>query len=93
MHLLGVIAALALSPVALVHAQSMEPLSYTNSPIGLNFLTAGYDYQSGNVLVDPVVERRASSLDQGPSQCLPAAQDMMYGTIKEKPGCAVAGTH
>jgi hypothetical protein len=31
----------------------MEPLSYTNSPIGLNFLILGYDYQSGNVLVDP----------------------------------------
>lgn len=47
------LAALALGPVAVVHAQSMEPLTYTNSPIGLNFLIAGYDYQSGNVLVDP----------------------------------------
>jgi hypothetical protein len=36
-----------------VHAQNMEPLSYTNSPIGLNFLLAGYSYQTGNVLVDP----------------------------------------
>jgi outer membrane putative beta-barrel porin/alpha-amylase len=31
----------------------MEPLSYTNSPIGLNFLIAGYGYQTGSVLVDP----------------------------------------
>lgn len=31
----------------------MEPLSYTNSPIGLNFLIAGYSYQTGSVLVDP----------------------------------------
>jgi hypothetical protein len=31
----------------------MEPLSYTNSPIGLNFLIVGYGYQTGNVLVDP----------------------------------------
>ena len=28
-------------------------LSYTNSPIGLNFLIAGYSHQSGSVLVDP----------------------------------------
>jgi hypothetical protein len=31
----------------------MEPLSYTNAPIGLNFLVAGYGYQTGSVLVDP----------------------------------------
>src|SRR5271170_1750574 len=47
------VAVLAASPCAFVHSQSMEPLSYTNSPIGLNFLIAGYGYQTGNVLVDP----------------------------------------
>jgi hypothetical protein len=47
------IAVLAISPYAASHAQTMEPLSYTNSPIGLNFLIAGYGYQTGNVLVDP----------------------------------------
>ncbi len=31
----------------------MEPLSYTNAPIGLNFLIAGYGYLWGDVLVDP----------------------------------------
>lgn len=45
--------ALAVHFAPAVHAQSMEPLSYTNSPIGLNFLIAGYSYQTGNVLVDP----------------------------------------
>ena len=30
-----------------------EPLSYTNAPIGLNFLIAGYGYLWGDVLVDP----------------------------------------
>jgi Putative MetA-pathway of phenol degradation len=38
---------------SIAHAQTMEPLSYTNSPIGLNFLIAGYTYQTGSVLVDP----------------------------------------
>lgn len=34
-------------------AQNMEPLSYTNAPIGLNFLIVGYTPQWGNVLADP----------------------------------------
>jgi hypothetical protein len=51
--LIAATAPLAMSPACLVHAQTMEPLSYTNSPIGLNFLIAGYSYQSGSVLADP----------------------------------------
>jgi len=31
----------------------MEPLQYTNSPIGLNFLITSYAYQTGSVLADP----------------------------------------
>jgi len=37
----------------IARAQTMEPLLYTNAPIGLNFLVAGYVNQSGSVLVDP----------------------------------------
>jgi hypothetical protein len=47
------VAAVAMLHCVVSHAQSMEPLSYTNSPIGLNFVIAGFGYQSGNVLVDP----------------------------------------
>lgn len=36
-------------------AQSMEPLSYTNAPIGLNFLIVGATHQWGSVLVDPTL--------------------------------------
>ncbi|HME38694.1 MAG TPA: transporter [Steroidobacteraceae bacterium] len=50
---LAAVTALALGTVDAAVAQSMEPLSYTNSPIGLNFLIAGYAYQTGSVLVDP----------------------------------------
>ena len=46
-------AVLALAASSIAHGQTMEPLSYTNSPIGLNFLIAGYTYQTGSVLVDP----------------------------------------
>lgn len=37
------------------HAQRIEPRSYANAPIGVNFLTVGYGYSSGNVLVDPSI--------------------------------------
>ena len=47
------VAVAAVGAFGLVHAQTMEPLSYTNSPIGLNFAIAGYSYQSGSVLADP----------------------------------------
>ncbi len=46
-------AALALGALSNARAQVMEPLSYTNAPIGLNFLIAGYGYLWGDVLVDP----------------------------------------
>jgi hypothetical protein len=36
-------------------AQDLEPRSYTNTPVGLNFLVAGYGYSRGNVAFDPVV--------------------------------------
>ncbi len=36
-----------------VRAQDLEPRAYSNSPIGLNFLIAGYAYAKGSVLVDP----------------------------------------
>jgi len=50
---------LGLSMVALMfaaagaHAQDLEPRSYTNTPVGLNFLIAGYGYTEGNVALDP----------------------------------------
>jgi hypothetical protein len=49
----GLAAALLLQAASSPRAQTMEPLSYTNAPIGLNFLIAGYAYLWGDVLVDP----------------------------------------
>jgi len=39
--------------VAQTHAQTLEPRSYSNSPVGLNFLLAGYEYTEGSVAFDP----------------------------------------
>jgi hypothetical protein len=38
-----------------VHAQDLEPRPYANTPVGVNFLIAGYSYSQGNVLADPSV--------------------------------------
>jgi hypothetical protein len=42
---------LALSGVAT--AQELEPRSYVNTPVGMNFLVAGYAYTEGDVVTDP----------------------------------------
>ena len=39
--------------VADVKAQEAEPRSYSNTPVGLNFLIAGYVYAQGKLAFDP----------------------------------------
>ncbi|MGY6276072.1 transporter [Methylomonas sp. MgM2] len=34
-------------------AQDIEPRAYANTPVGLNFLVAGYGYTGGGVAIDP----------------------------------------
>ncbi|MGB9263484.1 MAG: transporter, partial [Pseudolabrys sp.] len=34
-------------------AQDAEPRSYTNTPVGLNFLIGGYLYSEGKIAFDP----------------------------------------
>ena len=46
---LGIIALM----VATAKAQDAEPRSYTNTPVGLNFLIAGYVYSQGKIAFDP----------------------------------------
>jgi hypothetical protein len=50
---LGIIAfASAVTPA---QAQDIEPRSYSNAPIGINFLIAGYVYSEGKMAFDPSV--------------------------------------
>src|SRR5262245_63505933 len=39
-------------PAPRVHAQALEPRSYTNTPVGINFLLLGYGYTEGSVGFD-----------------------------------------
>jgi len=50
---LALAAAVAGSPCA--PAQSIEPRTYANAPVGMNFLIAGYAYSEGAVTFDPTV--------------------------------------
>ena len=47
----GIVATLFL--IANAKAQDVEPRSYTNTPVGLNFLIAGYVYSEGKMAFDP----------------------------------------
>ena len=38
--------------VVTAHGQELEPRSYTNTPVGLNFLLAGYGYSEGKLAFD-----------------------------------------
>ena len=40
-------------PGADAHAQELEPRTYANTPVGLNFLIAGYAHAEGGVGTDP----------------------------------------
>ncbi|SDY03187.1 transporter [Nitrosomonas sp. Nm58] len=47
-------AMLALTALA-AKGQEIEPRAYTNAPVGLNFLIAGYNYTTGGVATDPAL--------------------------------------
>jgi hypothetical protein len=47
----GIIAVVLM--VAAAKAQDAKPRSYTNTPVGLNFLIAGYLYSQGKMAFDP----------------------------------------
>jgi len=37
------------------NAQQLEPRAYANTPVGMNFLIAGYAYSSGGLSTDPTL--------------------------------------
>lgn len=55
-----VLGLLAVAPCS--RAQDMEPRAYSNAPIGLNFLIAGYARTEGGVAVDPSVPLTNASI-------------------------------
>jgi len=48
----ALVAATIVVPGRNVHAQALEPRSYVNTPVGINFLLLGYGYTQGDVAFD-----------------------------------------
>jgi hypothetical protein len=46
-----------------VQAQEIEPRAYTNAPVGVNFLIAGYIYTEGGLVFDPSVPLKNANLE------------------------------
>jgi len=46
---------IVLSQLSTVNAQVLEPRSYSNIPVGMNFIIAAYSYNTGGVLFDPSI--------------------------------------
>ncbi len=51
-----------LATLSLLHAQSLEPRLYSNAPVGLNFLAAGYTYSQGSLPNNPEIELEAADM-------------------------------
>jgi len=56
-------AALIALAAPLAQAQQLEPRAYSNVPVGLNFLIAGYTYSSGGLATDPALPLENAKLD------------------------------
>jgi hypothetical protein len=41
--------------IGVADAQDLEPRAYSNTPVGLNFLVAGYSYSEGKIAFDPTL--------------------------------------
>ena len=58
----GLIASACILGSAGTPAQDLEPRAYANTPVGLNFLVAGFTYSVGDVAVDPALPLRDARL-------------------------------
>ena len=57
--------------------QSLDPRSFVNTPVGMNFLIGSYSYQTGSVLFDPTVPiTNADMTIQGPLAGFARALDL-----------------
>ena len=58
-------------------AQSLEPRTYSNTPVGMNFLIVGYGYGTGGVVADASLQLENASLQtHGPLLAYARALDV-----------------
>jgi len=74
-------------------AQSLDPRSFVNTPVGINFVTAAYGYSTGNVLFDAAIAIDNADLTiQGPTGGYARALDLwgLSGKVDAAVGWACA---
>jgi len=58
------LAAVGLTAIAsTARAQDLEPRAYANTPVGMNFVLAGYAYSQGGVVSDPSIPLKNARVD------------------------------
>lgn len=62
-HRLKPLIFLSLLAAAGAQAQQLEPRTYSNVPVGMNFFIAGYTYSSGGLATDPALPLENAHLD------------------------------
>ncbi len=73
----GLLAALLVAAAVPAAAQNLDPRSFVNTPVGINFLTVAYGYSTGNVLFDASVALENADLTiQGPTAGYARALDL-----------------
>jgi hypothetical protein len=83
------VALLAAWPFGGALAQDLEPRLYTNVPVGMNFLGAGYGYSEGNVLFDPSIALENAEIEiDGP--VLGYGRSIRLGPLSGKVDGAIA---
>jgi hypothetical protein len=74
---LRLLALLVLGGATPAWGQSIDPRSFVNTPVGMNFLVGGYTHQTGNVLFDPMLPIEDAKLTiQGPLAAFARALDL-----------------
>ncbi|MDP3443177.1 MAG: transporter [Ignavibacteria bacterium] len=66
-----------------VSCQELEPRAYSNAPIGLNFVLAGYAYSAGGILFDPSIPLKNAAINiNGP--IFAYARSLKFGKMSGK---------
>lgn len=88
-----VVALLAVAAANPAGAQTLDPRSFVNTPVGINFVTAAYGYSTGNVLFDAAIAIDSADLTvQGPNAGYARALDLwgLSGKVDAAAGWACA---
>jgi hypothetical protein len=96
MRRLFALVAAATATAAPALAQNLDPRSFVNTPVGINFVIGGYGYSTGNVLFDASVALKDAKLTiQGPNAGYARALDLwgMSGKFDGALGWACADGH